>query len=492
METAEVKKEKRVRHLYKKSELYHRFVHDNTYVYSPDNGNQISAVGNYLHVGNPFRYQKLTDIDEYFSIYSPFMIAIIHRGLKRIIITNKFIDYVWELKRAIPDDYKIFLTNKTLDDKDVLLDLEKCHRLHCEYLIEQFVNNNLHNFYSVLTGFSKVLHISLENIKRNSSYLDIIQYVKDNKIKQYSFYKECFNDKYNIRFYRGWNYYWETIKLPTLKQIVTNKVFTKKQVLLLEQYVFYTKYCFGNGIPFKDVVANWNKEITHDEFIRYCNRHSLYQSIDWLVDCYTWNDKIAKVIQAEKKIYEKYIQEQVDKSKQNRQEALAKLDELTLQDYTVEDWRNGKRCTNNQRVEYREYVKPTRRNQSGTWRTSYVSNYFKKSTFDNTQLRLVENLIETSRFAVVPLKDGITLYKLWMLYIKKYGTNINKTFENIKCGIYNLRHMRYITKQTDDGRTLDYKQYLCQVGCHSLWLDDVEDFIRFYHLEDKFDIQQNK
>lgn len=59
-------------------------------------------------------------------------------------------------------------------------------------------------------------------------------------------------------------------------------------------------------------------------------------------------------------------------------------------------------------------------------------------------------------------------------------------FGNVKVGIYNLRFITYKDKVSDSGTPLGYKEWCIQIGCHALWLDDIEDFIKYYHLEDKF------
>ena len=63
-------------------------------------------------------------------------------------------------------------------------------------------------------------------------------------------------------------------------------------------------------------------------------------------------------------------------------------------------------------------------------------------------------------------------------------------FGNIKVGIYNLRFIQYKEKTTAN-KTLDYKEWLIQIGCHSLWLDDINNFIQYYHLEKEFGLNLN-
>ena len=67
--------------------------------------------------------------------------------------------------------------------------------------------------------------------------------------------------------------------------------------------------------------------------------------------------------------------------------------------------------------------------------------------------------------------------------------------KNIKVGLYNLRFIHYCTKHTDNGKTIYNENgkptldWLIQIGCHSIWLTDVLDFINYYKLEKDFQTQ---
>ena len=97
--------------------------------------------------------------------------------------------------------------------------------------------------------------------------------------------------------------------------------------------------------------------------------------------------------------------------------------------------------------------------------------------------------IETSRYARVPLEAGIKMYKMFMIGRRNAPNKTTWTtsdFGNVKVGIYNLRFITYKDKVTDFGKPLGYKEWLIQIGCHSLWLDDIKEFIKYYNLESKF------
>ena len=113
--------------------------------------------------------------------------------------------------------------------------------------------------------------------------------------------------------------------------------------------------------------------------------------------------------------------------------------------------------------------------------------------FDNIQLKLKGNSVITSKGAVVPLADAIKLFNT--LYIKYF---INKNNDNVlfcnntSIGVYKLRFIRYKEKVKDNKEPLGYKEWLIQIGCHSLWFDDIKDFARYYNLQDKLNFPLDK
>lgn len=490
MESAELNKTKRVRHSFPRKEIYHRFIHSEEYAYSPANGRQVSCKGNYLVIGDIGRKATIEDIEDMWFYNSNRMIAIIDRNLKRIMINKEYNYHVYSLECAIPDDYTIYYTEEKIPSKDILLNKEQCLRIHSKYLIEQFVIRTLWPYYSIIYANKKTIHVSLNsNNSYGHYYNEILKFVEDNKLKSSSFYNECFNDKYKLRIYTsGWNYIVKEIKLPTLKQIINNRVFTNKEKLLLEQKYFWTKYCYGNRISFNNVVANWNKEVSRDEIIKYLEQKHLYINPELLTKENTWNEYIIKTVEYSRNRYNKYIQDNIAKSNSNYEEAKAKLTENQI--YNVNDWRNYK-FTPIQRVSYRKFVPPSRNNKYGNWIDAEIVNRTNYEHFNNTLLRLSKDgtTIETSRYAKVPLEAGIKMYKMFMIGRRNAPNKTTWTtsnFGNVKVGIYNLRFITYKDKVTDFGKPLGYKEWLIQIGCHSLWLDDIKEFIKYYNLESKF------
>lgn len=497
MESAELTKNNRIRHCYPRSEVYHTFVHDDEYFYSPANRHQVSSKGNYLVVGDIGRKANITDIEEMWSFNSDRMIAIIDRKLKRILINKTYNYHTWELERAVPNDYKIYYTNKRIPTKDILHNEEELLKLHCKYLITEDWMRNLYVFYRCLYVSNSVTlnqNIKLEFTEGSYAYRNFIKFIADNKINKYSWYKESFDENYELRIYTdGWHSITQKIKLPSIKQIVRGTVFKPKEKLYLEQKYFYTKICYGNGIPFSVVQKCWALRPTAESMVDWLKKYNIYFNTDWVKTQTLWREFVALAITADRNAYEKNLQSNIDKSNENHKKALEELDKLITEEYTVNDWREGKLPVKPQ-IKYRKYVIPRKRNAVGRWEDAFVTKHNFTQPFDNIQLKFSSktDTIYTSNFANVPLSEGIKMYKLFIHFININPSVKNWTvsdFGNVKVGYYNLRFITYKEKETDFGKKLGYNQWIIQIGCHALWLDDILDFIKYYHLEEEFGIK---
>ncbi len=485
-------KKGRIRHCYPRRELYHIFIHDDKYTYSPATRHQISSNGNYLVIGDIGRYKGIEDIERFWLFAKKNLIAIIDRDNKRIIINTKYNYYIHELRTAIPNDYTIYYTNDSIPSFNILSNTEEYLRIHSKYLLEEFVNHSLYNYYSILYGNKQNLHCNINKENDYYKYNEILKFIKDNNIKKYKFYRECFNEDYSLRIYTtSCSSKLIKIKLPTLYQVVHNTFFTKKQKLFLEQKYFWTKHCYTNNIPFKDVVTYWNQEITEEKAKHYLDLRLNASNIIFK-NCATWNDYVKQAVEVIRKIHFNYIEKNVEKSNKNYNDALEKLNKLN--NISVDDWRERKVYSKNY-VIYNKYIRGGRNNPDGKWVESRI--YETQQIFDNTQLRLSENgrTIETSRHCRVPIEEGIKMYKLFNILRLKYPTftiftpSICDKINNVKVGIYNLRFIHYKEKVTDKNKDLGCKEWLIQIGCHSLWLDDINNFIKYYKLEDKFGLK---
>lgn len=496
-------KTKRIRHCYPRKEVYHRFIHDDEYYYS-NKAHAISSKGNYLSLGDIGKYKSIDDIEQYWYPGNS-VFAVIDRENKKILVSHKYSSLTYELLNAIPDDYEVFHCEDDIPFYNILHyeNIDILAKLHLQYSIERYVERHLRDFYAILNG-KRLLNTNIDSIFKDDihsisidrylryyhfKYDAIKRFVRKYKVKQRTWYNQCLNDKFKIYIYCPNSWSNITIKLPTVKQVLTNTVFTKSQRETFRKKYFYTKYCYGRGIPYADVDKYYGTNITHDEAVQYFNKRNLYLNTEWLVDIHNWNDLISKTKEIETKIHTNYIKQQIAKSEDNYKTAVEELRKLESE-YTIDAWREGRINTRSNSIKYEKFNAPTRKNNTGTWTTAVI--YSSNKTFANTQLKLEGNVIRTSKNATVTLEEGIKMYKMFII---GRNNSPNKThwttsdFGNINVGIYNLRFITYKDKVTDTGTSLGYKQWLIQIGCHSLWLDDIEDFIRYYHLEDKFDLK---
>lgn len=509
MTDAESKVKKcRIRHCYPRREVYHRWIHSPEYVYS-DHNCLVSGKFNYLRCQNIGKFVKDEDIKEIWNYHKKFIIAVIDRENKKICISTKYDKLYMELVNSLPDDYEIFWCLDAIPCFDILT-VEKREILCKEHLrtaTSIYTEHILTPFYNVLEG-KKVLHRDINNLpsyycycgkKLNEEY--IYNFVKKYKVKKYSWYKETLNPKFKLHNYYPDSWSVLTIELPSVKKILTGTVFTKHQKELFEKRYFYTKYCFGKGIKFKDVECYWNVPCEPSTAKAFFDKRHCYWLDDYDNGCKTWNDFVIRFNQVDKKRYEVYIEEQVKKSNENFLEAQRQAALMLNGSRPVDLWReNNTRQLSTKGVKYRKFVRPTSRNKYGHWIYAYI--YAGDNiTFENIQLRLTKDrkYIETSRNASVPYDSAKELWHKFIIWINSNNVGKNPWFtfgdKNIKVGIYNLRFIRYRMKCTDNGKILydengkSTLDWLIQIGCHSIWLTDVLDFINYYKLEKDFQTQ---
>ena len=508
MEYVEFKVRKcRIRHCYPRKEVYHRWIHSPEYVYS-DHECLVSGKFNYLRCQNIGKFVKDEDIKEMWNYHKQFIIAVIDRENKKICISTKYDKWYMELVNSLPDDYEIFWCLDTIPCFDILT-IEKREILckeHLRTVTSIYTKHILTPFYNVLEG-KKVLHSDINNLPRSyycGEKLDeeyIYNFVKKYKVKRYSWYKESLNPEFKLHNYYPDSWSVLTIELPSVKKILTGTVFTKHQKELFEKRYFYTNYCFGKGISFKDVERYWNVPCEPSTAKAFFDKRNCYWLDDYDNGCKTWNDFVIRFNQVDKKRYEVYIEEQTKKSEENLLEAQRQAALMLNGSRPVDLWReNNTRQLSTKGVKYRKFVRPLSRNKYGHWIDDYVyaGNNIK---FENIQLRLTKDkkLIETSKYASVPYDSAKELWHKFIIWINSNRVAENPYFsfnnKNIKVGLYNLRFIRYCTKRTDNGKTIYNENgkptldWRIQIGCHCIWLTDVLDFINYYKLEKDFQTQ---
>jgi hypothetical protein len=499
METVEVKektKSKRIKRCYPRKEVYHRWVHSPEYVYSiGSNSPRCSASNEFLCINEHAAYSDIATAWEY---YKNKVVAIIDREHKRVIFNMSYRYIISECIRAIPDDYDIFYSIGDIVSPTILFtgELETLVLTHVSYLVKSYIEANLTNAYKALISDTKVCHINIDKIY-DSEYIarmyyricygNIKDFAKKYKLKQYSWYDKPLDFKCKCTYYEGYRERYITVYPKSLKKIINKQIFTKSEITIIKQKRFYTSYCYGHGISYNSVVKNWNKPFDKEYFRKY------YRSKNWSIDVdnptfKVWQDGIIALRETEWSYVRNLEAENVAKSDANYKEALA-LYEKTCSEISINEWREGIIPTNHT-IPYRQYYPSCNKNRVGYWKENYL--YPNRSKFSNVQLRLKDNVIQTSKAATVSIIDGINAWD-FLHSVIKHCENLNKqridipvNFRIHKIGLYGISKIHYGTKFTDNGEILDKKEWCMIVGCHKLWRDDIVNFINYYNLWNKF------
>nr|DAH00206.1 MAG TPA: hypothetical protein [Crassvirales sp.] len=512
-------KSKRIRHAYPRRELYHRWIHSPEYVYV-NNSRQISGKGNYLRIGDIGKDKSTLCIERDVDVnYSTF--AVIDRTTSRILISDKYLIFALELLRALPNEYEVFRCHGAIPCHDILSEkhTELLCKIHLEYLIKK-ISGYLYPYYAALKG-RNVLHCDIDTeMDKNKETLklcnliyrtdNILAFVKKYKIKQYDWYNKTLDPNYELNSYYSNPRYIVRIKLPTVKQIVTGTIFNKSQIELFKKKRFYTKYCYGRGISFKNVNKYWNKtvaplntnstndnssyDLTYNQVKQFFQVNKVYWNDDFYNNnLITWNNYIILANQKENEKNNEYIKENIEKSKQNELKAREELKKYIGTDY-LKHWRDNKGLNVHKYVEYEKFIKSKYKSGRGSWNTvKLYLNY--RNAFANIQLKLHNDTIITSNDASVPINEAVRCYKILQVCKEKYNKEGKKTFsfveQNIHIGIYKLIEISYTRKYDDNCCILPITTWLIRIGCHRIWLDDFENFVHYYNLEDTFGIKQD-
>lgn len=518
MESAELKENgKRVRHCFPRKEVYHRWIHDGTYVYSNKNY-IVSGKYDWLFA---FRLNKNADRNTItynwtskLDYNATFCVAVINRDTKTILVNTSFLKRSDELIGSIPDDYQVFLTEETITNPHILStgELSEIIKIHAKYLIKTFVDRSLAEIYGVLKGKRKVVHRDInslfkckneryvyQNWYKYADYDKIYDFVKKYKVKQYDWYNKPLDNVISIRDNFNWSKYdYYDVPFPSLKQVVNNTVFTKKEKLKLEQSYFYGLYCRGYGISRKELETHWNDDYNKDKLKALFDKHNIAINLDNRSELIKWKDGIKLYAKVVEKVTRNTLEANIRKSNDNYNKAVEQYNNQHYEE-RLKDWRDfsTSKCYNNY-ITYNRFVVDSFKRGVGSWVTDKL---YPKIKFSNIQLRYRKNknnpkydIVETSNNASVTLDQAIMMYKLYKRTTfndnPQEGIMIKHEFNNrnIKIGLYNLRGIEFRQKQTDNHKLLDKWEYVVIIGCHHIWIDDFMSFVKYYNLEDKFGI----
>lgn len=518
MGSAELKENgKRVKHCFPRKEVYHRWIHDSTYVYSNQNY-IVSGKYDWLFAfrlnknadRNTITYNWKSKLDHNAS----FCVAVINRNTKTILINTSFFKRSDELIGSIPDDYQVFLTEETIINPHILStgELSEVIKIHAKYLIKVFVDRLLAELYGVLEGKRKVVHQDInilfkykkehyiyQNWYKYADYSKIYDFVNKYKVKQYDWYNKHLDNVISIRDDFNWSKYtYYDVPFPSLKQIINGTVFTKKEKLKLEQSYFYGLYCRGYGISRKELETHWNDDYNKDKLKALFDKHNIAINLDNRSELIKWRDGIKLYAKVIENVTRNTLEANIRKSNDNYNKAVEEYNNLHYEE-RLKAWRDFSTSRYyDDCIKYNKFVVDSYKRGTGSW---MIDKLYPKIKFNNIQLRYRQNknnskydVVETSNKAIVTLDQAIMMYKLYKSTIindnPKEGIMIKHEFNNrnIKVGLYNLRSIEFRQKQTDNHKLLDNWEYVVIIGCHHIWIDDFMSFVKYYNLEDKFGI----
>lgn len=479
----------RTKYCYKYQEGLIKFINDPTLVVCNNSTkNYYVAVDNYIYKINLTvrEVKQAIDNNNIHNLLKRFLVGIVDRTNKRIHITKSFGNGC--ISSIVPLNWELTYTN-TFIDYDYIIEnrndedfLKAASRVYVDDFIKIYSEAFL-----VLQGDSVVIDkftnpIDLDFWQR---FTKIIRKYKPN---QYDWYSKpiaynCYATKY-----KGWSTIYRLIKKQfSLKDIVTNKIFTNDDILLIEQKLCWSRYGRGAGISFKQVVERWNTPYTEaDKDDKY-----IYDSR--LLTVTTYQDFLQIQADAINSYNSTIINDIYEENTNNKYKALLALntDNKPLVDFWREVVYHGIRVTY-----YQKYIKPIRRGYINDF--TVIGKHITQTTysidFDNTELYYDGDNIITSNYNSISLNSAINLWKYFVNVIKRGETDVdrdgifiyNVVNKHINIGGYTLQEIGYSEKTTIDDTTLGYNDWYIKIGCTTIWLEEITEFIDYYKLNDKF------
>lgn len=512
----ETKTTKRIRHIFNAEELYHAFVYRDEYSICRSHDTPMTAIYDFLFAGQHDCVKNInTKSDAYDLIrgkrygyidWSACCIAIINRKDKVLVVSDRYLRYKWSVQCSLPNEneWKVFIHRGYITNPNIAKGnyRKQLIRKYFEYLIVQYVSSILYKFrlaYNDATYCGEHHKRKYYDDKHNGDLKRIAEAVNILKPSK-TLLNTHIVDKYERLYYSGW-YSTDTIKLdrkqiPTISQILSNKLFDEEHQLIYDKKMLYSVYCRGTriGYTYKQVDNLYNTKIYNDKLIRKITNIDGGKVAEWYNACP--KDNKPKWHEIIRKFYKDWQDEinnintiNLAKATKYKKEAETKLAEINKRSDNVNNWRKGVSGTR-LTATYKTWVCSTI-SHAGYWKEVELYD----SILNNTQLRLKDNItIETSRHCRVPLHDAIRLYNLFVVDItrrciveainnNKDNITINFDNFNIRCGGYKLNWFKYTNKVTDTNIPLNYKEWCICIGCHHIWLDDFIDFVHYYHLE---------
>lgn len=445
---------KRIKHVFGREEGIHEGVHrDEPGWFESTYYPYCFGYGYFFHRGKSLG-EKLTpeyikehwDEEGWYGSLKNHCMAIIDRK-RKIAVIKVDTEYAWDIERGLPSGYSIYKTDEAIPIYDITETKNKkvLINTHIKYIIKQYIET-FYNEYKVLNSASKYIPNETYTTCNKTKYFNEVKYLADKyrfipKVKRLS-NKDIYVGNFKVPF-------------PSIKDILNDNLFTDEQKLHIKKCKFYTKFCYCKGISWKELNKKWS-----DEYIAEIEAKDKANYKDFLEKVERYNIK----------------------AEANRRAAL--IESKNNIDY----WRKGSDSNILSYIDY--YVNEKKRSITPIrCRLQYK--------FNNTQLRIKHsrpNWVETSRGALVPLETAINVFnQLYTNYILSGKTEFEFKVNEFKIGSFNVTECCYANKLKDNTyEPLGYKEWCFEIGCHTLWFDDIKDFARYYNLQDRLSFPLDK
>lgn len=481
----------RTRYCYKYQEGLIKFINYPTLVVCNNSTkNYYVAVDNYIYKINLTvrEVKQAIDNNDIHKLLKRFLVGIVDRTNKRVHITKSFDNGC--INSIVPLDWELTYSN-TFIDYDYIIENrndEKFLKVASRVYVDDFIRIYSEAFL-VLQGSSQIINkftnpIDLDSWER---FTKMIHKYKPNQYDWYS--KPVTYDCYATK-YKGWSTKYVLIKKQfSLKDIVTNKVFSNDDILFIEQKLCWSRYGRGAGISFKKVVERWDTPYTEED------KDDRYIYDNRLLKITTYQDFLRIQTDAINSYNATLINNIYEENTNNRYKALLALntDNKSLVDFWREVVYHGVRVTY-----YYKYVKIIRHGYINDFIVTgrHITQTTYNIDFDNTKLYYDKdtNKVITSNYNSVSLNAAINIWDYFVntTIIGKTKVDQDGIFiynvinENIHAGGYTLQEIGYSEKTTIDGIALGYYDWYIKIGCTTIWLEEITEFIDYYKLNDKF------
>lgn len=481
----------RTRYCYKYQEGLIKFICDPSLVVCNNSTkNYYVAVDNYIYKINLTvqEAKRFIDDDNIHKLLKRFLVGIVDRTNKRLHITKNFGNGC--ISSIVPLNWELTYSN-TFIDYDYIIenrDDEKFLKVASRVYVDDFIRIYSEAFL-VLQGDSQIINRFKNPIDLNS-WQRFTKMIRKYKPNQYDWYSKPINYDVYIEKHKGWSIkYYMLEKKFSIKDIVTNKVFTNDDILFIEQKLCWSKYCRSTSISFKQVVERWNTPYTEEDK----DDRLIYDSR--LLEVNTYQDFLQIQADAINSYNATSINRIYKENTNNRYKALLALntDNRPLVDFWREVVYNGIRVTY-----YQKYVKTIRRGCINDFILTgrHITQTIYSIDFDNTELYYDEdiNKVITSNYNSVSLNAAINIWNYFVNVIIRGKTEVNQhgifiynvVDKDIHVGGYTLQEIGYSEKTTIDGTSLGYYDWYIKIGCSTIWLEEIIEFVNYYKLNDKF------